>query len=140
MKAAFYKGTRPGLAGLYNRFVRWWTCGKYSHMELVFSDGQSASSSWLDGGVRFKYIIFDSNWDVVQLPASWEASARAWFTAHEGKAYDYWAEVRFCFGFVRASSDKYMCSESCMAALDFTESWRFEPNLAGIVVNHSSIH
>jgi len=140
MKAAFYKGTRPGVPGLYNRFVRWWTRGIYSHMELSFSDGISASSSFLDGGVRFKAITFDAaHWDLVDLPSAWESRARAWFIAHNGKAYDYWADLRlFIFGPAPASADKYMCSESCMAALGFTDAWRFEPNAAKAVL--SSAH
>lgn len=66
MKLALYKSTRPGLPGLYNRLVRWWTDSEYSHCELVFSDGMCGSSSWLDGGVRLKRIELDpDHWDVI---------------------------------------------------------------------------
>ena len=54
MKAAFYKATRPGWQGIYSRAVRWIDRGPYSHAELVFSDGLSASASYIDGGVRLK--------------------------------------------------------------------------------------
>ena len=50
--AAFYQGTRPGLPGLYNRLVRWLDRGEFSHCELVFGDGMSASASFMDHGVR----------------------------------------------------------------------------------------
>jgi hypothetical protein len=110
MKAAFYKGTHPGIPGLYNRFVRWWTRGIYSHAEIVFSDWTSASSSFMDGGVRLKKIKFDpAIWDFIDLP-------------------DDWMNLRFCFGFMPDSKDKYACSEACMASLVFTDSWRFDPN------------
>jgi hypothetical protein len=129
MKAAFYKGTHPGIPGLYNRFVRWWTRGIYSHAEIVFSDWTSASSSFMDGGVRLKTIKFDpAIWDFIDLPDELEPAARAWFVEHEGKAYDYWMNLRFCFGFMPDSKDKYACSEACMASLVFTDSWRFDPN------------
>ena len=53
MRTAFYKGTRPGWQGIYSRAVRVIDRGPYSHCELVFSDGLSASASYIDGGVRF---------------------------------------------------------------------------------------
>lgn len=138
MKAAFYKGTHAGLAGLGNRFIRWWTRGIYSHMELVFSDGLNASSSWLDGGVRQKKIDIDNDsWDYVDLPDGGETTARVWFAQHEGKAYDYWADVRFMFGFAPASKDKWMCSEACMTALGYDQAWRFEPNIAATVLRNA---
>ena len=69
MKAAFYKETRPGLPGIYNRLVRWWTKSPYSHVELVVSTGRAWSSSFEDGGVRSKLIDLDpAKWDLVDLP------------------------------------------------------------------------
>ena len=66
MQVAFYKGTRSGLSGLFNRLVRWWTRGPYSHCEVVFTDEPSkdggvlcGSSSKLDGGVRLKFVVLD---------------------------------------------------------------------------------
>lgn len=68
MKLASYTGTRPGFAGLFNRAVRWWLSGQYSHTELVFSDGMCASCSWMDGGPRLKQIEFTSDkWDVISF-------------------------------------------------------------------------
>lgn len=129
--AAFYKGTHSGFSGLFNRFTRFWTKGPYSHMELVFSDGMSASSSFIDGGVRTKLIDHDlEKWDLLALPSELEADAIWWFARNSGKAYDYWADIRFGLGFAPESADKYMCAEACMAALGFTDSWRIEPNAA----------
>jgi hypothetical protein len=76
VKLASYKATRPGLPGLFNRVVRWWLHGEYSHCELVFSDGASFSCSKLDGGPRFKYIKFDpAHWDFVPVPARYNEDA-----------------------------------------------------------------
>ena len=68
MQVAFYKGTRSGIAGIYSRGVRFITKGKYSHCELIFSDGMSASASFMDGGVRFKRIEYDpAHWDIIDV-------------------------------------------------------------------------
>lgn len=135
MRAAFYKGTRPGLAGLYNRLVRFWSRGQYSHIELVFSSGLSASSSYMDGGVRYKKIDFDARkWDYIELPAHMEADAEAWFTRNAGKAYDFWSVLRFWQGWLPQGKDKYQCAEAVMAALGFDDAWRFEPNSAAAVL------
>lgn len=130
MHAAFYRGTRPGLPGLYNRLARWWTRGKYSHCELVFSDGVAASASFLDGGVRFKKIEFNPDkWDFIELPAHKEAAARAWFVKNEGKNYDLIGNVRFVLGFIEDHRDKWSCAEAVADALSITDAWRYEPNI-----------
>lgn len=79
MRLASYTATRPGLQGLFNRAVRWWLHGPYSHTELVFSDGMCASCSWMDKGVRLKAIeIHADKWDVLSLPPHIdEAATRA---------------------------------------------------------------
>ena len=86
MRAAFYRGTRPGLQGIYSRLVRWIDRGAYSHCELIFSDGMSGSASYIDGGVRLKRIDYDTDhWDVIDLPADSNAEryAREWFESEE---------------------------------------------------------
>lgn len=120
MKAAFYKATRPGPAGIYNRLVRLVDGGPYSHAELVFSDGVSASSSYMDGGVRFKTIDFDAGkWDLVDLDPSRfdEAAARAWFAAHEGAPYDIAGNLKFVWHWWPASRTRWFCTSALAAAL-----------------------
>lgn len=129
MRAAFYKSTRPGLAGVYNRLVRWFERGPHSHCELIFSDGMAASSSFMDGGVRFKKIDFDpAKWDFLDLPPEKEARARAWFVKHEGEKYDLMGNVRFMFGWVSDSPDKWFCSEALAASLGIKDPFRYGPN------------
>lgn len=128
-KAAFYKGTRPGIGGLYNRLGRWLDHGPYSHCELVFSNGMSGSASFMDGGVRIKYIGYTSgDWDFIDLPANREAEAHRWFIEHRGAKYDLLGNINAAFGFVQHSADKFFCSESMAAALGLTDAWRYKPN------------
>lgn len=135
--AAFYKGTRPGFAGIYSRAVRGWEGGSYSHCELVFSDGLSASASFVDGGVRFKAIEYDpASWDYVALPPQLEAAAREWFKNHEGEAYDIMGNVHFVIGFVPESRRKKFCSEALAASLGMPDAWRFGPNALAAVLQY----
>lgn len=128
-RAAFYTGTRTGLPGFYNRLVRWFERGPYSHCELVFSDGAAASASFMDRGVRFKHIEFDPDrWDFVDLPAQYEFAARAWFVDHDGQAYDIVGNIRFLLGFLPDSKHKWFCSEAMAAALGIYEPFRYGPN------------
>ncbi len=131
MRAAFYKGTRPGIDGLYNRLGRFLDRGPYSHCELQMSDGVSWSSSFMDGGVRGKRIGYSSVgcWDFIEIPSIFtEARARRWFDANAGKGYDVWGNVRFFCGLARDSTDRWFCSEACAAALGFREPFRYGPN------------
>lgn len=127
-RLAMYKGTRPGLAGIYNRLVRWWTRSPYSHCELVFSDGISASSSIEDSGVRFKWIEFEpDHWDFIALPAHLEEAAYAWFNEHRGKPYDLRGNIQFIAARVREGRRGWFCSEAVAASLGMSEPWRYDP-------------
>jgi len=133
-KAAFYKGTHPGMAGIYNRLVRWWTRSPYSHVELIFFDGgpdansQAASSSYMDGGVRFSWFKFDpALWDFVDLPDALALPALAWFDKHEGAAYDLLGNVHFVLSAVGDDKRKWFCSEAVAAALGIPDPERFDP-------------
>ncbi len=129
MKAAFYKGTRPGLQGIYSRAVRWIDRGPYSHCELVFSDGMSGSASYIDGGVRLKRIDYNpAHWDLIDLPQSLEPYARAWFESRLGAPYDLMGNVRFVLPWLADSERGWFCSEALAAALGWAEPWRFGPN------------
>lgn len=130
-RAAVYKSIHAGLPGIYNRAVRWITHSKYSHCELIFSDGVAASASYMDGGVRFKEgIDFNTDkWDFIKLPDELEAAARLWFTDHEGDEYDLKGNLHFILGAIGDSNGKEFCSEALAAALGITDPWRFSPVL-----------
>ena len=129
MKIAFYKGTRPGISGLYSRVVRFVDRGPYSHCELIFSDGMSGSASFLDGGVRLKQIGYSSpHWDFVEVPNWLEPAARQWFEEHQGEPYDLLGNLRFVFFLARESARGWFCNEACATALGWQQSWRLGPN------------
>jgi hypothetical protein len=137
MKVAFYTSTHHSLSGIYNILVRWWTQSPYSHCELVFSNGESASASFLDGGVRFKTIIFDTDkWVFLDLgdDPELERKARNWFEDHEGEKYSVRGNLRFLFGFIKVSAKKKFCSQSVAEALGVPEGDRYYPGiLAGTI-------
>lgn len=141
IKIAFFKGTKSGLAGLYNRGVRFFTKGKYSHVEIIFSDGISASSSFMDHGVRFKAIDYNSkNWDFIEIEDSFEEPARKWFTEHEGQSYDLIGNIHFLFPFVGDNRHKWSCSEAVAEALDMPDPWRISPaSLYGLARDYYAI-
>lgn len=126
MKVAFYKGKKR----LFNKLVSWWTRGPYSHCELVFSDGTSASSSFVDGGVRYKHILYNNDhWDFIELGQQFdEQKAREWFDAHEGCAYDVLGIAGFVVRAIGDDGHKYFCNESILNALGISQGWRFDPN------------
>jgi hypothetical protein len=129
MQVAFFKGTKTGLAGIYNRGVRFVTKGKYSHCELIFSNGISASASFMDGGVRFKKIAYDeSHWDILDICDIGEGNAYAWFKDHEGQGYDLLGNLHFLFGFVGDNRHKWSCAEAVAEAIGVPDGWRINPN------------
>lgn len=128
LRAAFYRGTRPGIPGVYNYAVRAWTRSPYSHVELVFSDGMAGSSSFADGGVRFKQIDFDpAHWDFIELPGHLEAAARVWFELHKGDKYDLLGNLHFVLAPVGDDKDRWFCSEAVAASLRIPYPSRFDP-------------
>jgi len=135
MKIAFYKSTHPGFKGIYNWLVRGWECGPYSHCELIFDDGVAASSSFADGGVRFKKIDFNlDKWDIVEIPWADESAAFAWFVANHGKAYNIIGNLHFLVGFILWHDDKKFCSQAVLESLGMIDAWRYGPNAAAAMM------
>lgn len=114
----------------FNSLVSWWTKGPYSHCELIFRDGMSASSSYRDGGVRFKRVGYKpANWDFIVLPSLFnEDRAREWFTNHAGMGYDVLGIIGFVVGALPEAKGKSFCSESLLTAIGFNQAYRFYPN------------
>lgn len=140
LRAAFYKGTRPGIPGIYNRAVRAWERGPYSHVELVFSGDIAASSSFMDGGVRFKQIDFDPvKWDFIELPEALAPQARKWFIDHEGEPYDLLGNLHLVIGFIPEWRGKSFCSEAVAASLGYSDPWRFGPNALYSVLEQKGV-
>lgn len=126
---------------LFARLIQWWERGPYSHCELVFSDGATASATITDEGIYIgRKVMLESEWDFIDLPAHLEAKARKWFEDHEGKAYDYLGDISFVLDFIPASRDKWFCSRACADALGLHEPWRYGPNtLAAILRSFNAV-
>ena len=118
LRVAFRKNGK----GFYARLIRIWTWGKWSHTELVFSNGCSFSSDEKDGGTRWKdWHMSPDEWDFLNVPCTpaEEQEVAAWCAGEEGCKYDM---VGIGFSFLPIplgyqSADKWFCSEICVAAL-----------------------
>lgn len=128
MKIAFYRGRTR----FFNRLVSWWLRGPYSHCEVVLDlqhDGYSlcASSSFLDGGVRWKFIdLHPDRWDIFEIECD-ERSVEAWFDLHNGHGYDVLGIAGFVWRRTPESQTRWFCSEAIAASLGFQDPWRFDP-------------
>ena len=113
MQVAFY------IASKGNKLDKWiglLTWGKYSHCELVFSNGASFSSSPRDGGTRFKNIKFNpEHWDFVEvnLSSSQEVDTYIFCLSESNKPYD-WLGAIFRLPLWRG---RWYCSEICVEGL-----------------------
>jgi len=132
MQLAFYKGRTR----LFNRFVCWWTAGPYSHVEAMFEsclfehaqEHLCASSSFLDGGVRFKRIVLDpAKWDILDVPTLSGSQSRQWFNTHTGHPYDVLGLLSTSCP-IRHSRLAWFCNEAIGASAGLQEAWRFNPN------------
>lgn len=118
MKVAFYRAWPHGEP--LDKLISLWTFGPYSHCELVFTDGTAFSSSYRDGGVRFKKIEFLPNrWDLLVIPGPpqsfslFDGMLWDWCNQHEGAGYDLLGILSHGL----QSSGKWYCSEICAMAL-----------------------
>jgi hypothetical protein len=134
MHLASYKSTHPGLPGIFNRAVRWWLSGPYSHSAIVFSDGAVGTSTFATGVTLSTQPLLEPDFDFIKLDGD-EPATRAWFEANIGRPYD----TLGLFGFVWRrgveSKGKCFCSEACAAALGFSEPHRIDPVLLHLIAN-----
>jgi uncharacterized protein YycO len=109
MKVLFYKG--PGLIDSLMRIS-----GPYSHCEVEFSTGIAFSSSWRDGGVRFKDLRqsrhYAEHWDVLVFNCC-DDDVIQWAASEVGAKYDWRGVVSTCVGLPIESDEKWFCSEIC---------------------------
>ncbi len=124
MQLAFYNGRAHGT--WLDRLIAAHDRGPFSHVELVFgrpgASGRSLcfSSSWRDGGVRFRHIdLADAagKWTLVAVRLDDEAPLRAWCTRRLGGRYDIPGVLAFKLPLVRQRLNWWFCSEICVAAL-----------------------
>jgi len=82
MIIAFYKAFQSH-ALWTDKLIAYATFSKYSHCEIIFSDGIAYSVSMRDKMARFKKIDFDPNhWDFIEIDVSPEEEGALRINAH----------------------------------------------------------
>jgi hypothetical protein len=137
MKVAFFKGTHPGVLGLFNRLVRWATRSNVSHVELLLCSGDCVSATGVDKGVRLKKIDLSNTkmWQLVDVPPEIQERDvldRLGLILDEAKetggGYDYFGLFATMLPFLcREHPTKYFCSELVATLLGIKQPWRFNP-------------
>ena len=119
MMLAFYKakhGTK------IDKIVAAAIRSKYSHVELVFSDGICFSASPRDKGVRFKAINLDNGkWDLYKIDKQfYEEMLKKQVKRFEGQPYDTLGAIGSGIGIPLYSTKKKFCSLiiACIFQLD----------------------
>lgn len=133
MKIALYKAIRPGVQGVFSRAARGLLRSIYSHGELVYSNGDSASCSFIDGGVRtcddtkFPRIVFNSDkWDFFSIVGD-EQRSRDWYKEHAGMQYDLRGMLACALPVLGHNPVKTICTASIAESFGWSDSWRYTP-------------
>lgn len=137
---ASYKGTRRGLSGIGNRFIRWATKSIYSHTEICLGDPFAGPVMCLSSesamGVRVKRMQLDpAKWDVVRMPDVSESDFWFFATEHKGEPYDWVGAARSVLPFVgREHPRAWFCSEVVAHIRGLKEPWRMYPGVLHAVI------
>lgn len=135
---AFYKHKRERkslkdwLFRLFDDITKFFTHGKYSHCELVFTtnkDGEYAcfTSSNRDGGVRKKIMELPSDrWDLIEIGVKYN-SILNFYHKTIGCKYDLCGAIGVVTRFGNVKS-RYFCSEWCAEALKLKQPHKYSPN------------
>jgi hypothetical protein len=125
----------------------------FSHMELVFSDGQCFSAQKGDKGTRYKNVDFDAaSWIIIPLTVTDEQEVviRSFCDSVLGKEYDIWGALGVILPF-RNRKGKWFCSEVVVTALQeigmyegidpakVDPNWLWEKATSGVYLNSSRI-
>ena len=118
MNVLFYLAA---IGDMWDKLIGFWTHGKFSHCELLFSDGMCFSSSPRDGGVRFKHVnINPAHWVIIEVPMDpdKEANMRKWCGSQVGMPYDWIGIAALSVSDPTKEKYKWYCSQICIAALN----------------------
>lgn len=116
LKLAFYKAEYGTVT---DKVVASIIKSKYSHVELVLSNGICASASPREKGVRFKRIDLDNGkWDLYQIKQGIlnEEKVKLWFLKHLNQKYDTLGAIGSGLNLKLYSEDKKFCS-LCLAII-----------------------
>lgn len=102
-----------------DHIIGWFSGGKYSHVELVFSKILCFSSRPFSG-TTFTTIDYDNeHWEVFNLPmsAEKELAILQWCMKESHCKYDWLGVLRFVFPFIKQSKKRWFCTEIVVTAL-----------------------
>lgn len=119
MRLAFYKGTGHDPVDLA---ICARTNGIYCHVELLFSDGSTFSSTAATG-TRFTKpgsIDFSEHWTIVDLGPTDEAKVREWCEKAAGVHYGFIGIACFLADLPDWDGKHPFCSQVCVEALQQT--------------------
>lgn len=122
MYIAFYKYQH---GNWQDKLVAWFTGSRYSHVEMVFDNGDCISSSLRDDGVRVKKIrMADEKWLLLRLNVTkrQEQKMRLWLAHRIGASYDF-KGLLLSHVFPLGMHDKqnFFCSELLTLALQYAQ-------------------
>jgi len=125
IKLAFYKGEGT----VYSKLIRWWTRGKYSHVEIVVGSYQYSSIEGI--GVRKEWHKYDrSEWDYVDVYDLNIDDVLEFFEMTKGHKYDKIGILGFIIP-LKDRTNEWFCSEWCSNALKisgYKVMWNKEPS------------
>ena len=137
LKLAFYIGkkSRNPKATALDRIICFFTKSSYSHVELIYEldhatmHAKTWSSSPLDGGVRKASIQLNpQRWEVYTIEGVHTSEQlHEWFTAHEGKKYDWMGAIGVKFRVFKQHHNKWFCSEIIASYLGLKRPHRISP-------------
>ena len=121
---------RYGDSRLFARLVCALRGGDSAHCEMsvlrVDDRHHCISSSFLDGGVRFKVMqLSPGKWRIYELPVD-ASLAVEWLRAHEGEGYDWLGLLGFFVRRIKGSKTKRFCSEAAAEVLGLPDAWRYD--------------
>lgn len=134
---AFYLGKRT--ENPRSELLDWIICkfssSRFSHVELVTNydsvtgRGLGWTSSYRDGGVRCKYINFNTGrWELYEVPTVYsEKELTDWFSVRVGQYYDVFGAISTLIPFFRNSLKKWFCSEIVGTCLGVAGSYKMNP-------------
>jgi len=124
-KLAFYVGR----GSFVDWAIRKGTRSRYSHVEMVDTNGVCWSSSEVDGGVRGKFIDLNSgNWEVIDIPWA-KVGSIDFIKQRKGLKYDYLGILlSHVLPLARHGKHRWFCSEIIGAALGFPKPQTLSPD------------
>jgi len=103
-------------ASIVDKFISWFSRSKYTHVELILSDGYMYSSSGRDNGVRRKkHIENDKIWTYFKVHGD-EKTILSFYEKTKDCKYDMMGILGFGLP-LRDRTNRWFCSEWCCNAL-----------------------